>query len=223
MKTTNKKPISKAPQRRKRGTTIRTAPTISATPRASVPGSVSAEVTRNSASACDQTNGSVSFQAPETKNRIARSTAQTPPMTFFHAGKSRLARSRPKCAGFAVVSDIDTPFYRNPGGTLSPLGRGEELLGNVHRPPDILLRVGRRDETGLELRWRQINSPIQHPVEKLPKPCDIGAFGRFPVRYRIGRKEKGEHRPHAVHRNSRRHIRGKLRRAAFDNFIDLSM
>jgi len=33
-------------------------------------------------------------------------------MAFFQAGKSKLASSIPKWAGFAVVSDIATPFYR---------------------------------------------------------------------------------------------------------------
>src|SRR5580658_2695518 len=136
MKTTSSRPSSQAPQRRNRGTRMRTAPSISATPRASVPGSVSAEATRNSDSAWDQTNGSVSFQAPETKNRMARSTAQTPPIAFFQAGKSRLAIPMPKSAGFAVVSDISLILPKSGGARRAGDGRlgGEELAGNLDRP-----------------------------------------------------------------------------------------
>src|ERR1700722_20173512 len=215
MKTTSRRPMSKAPQRRNCGTRMRTAPTISPMPSAIAPGSASAPGNRNSTRACDQVYGSVSFQAPDTKNRIARSTAQTPPMTFFKAGKSKLAIPTPKWAGVAVVSDIDPSFYRIP--------RGPELLGDFDRPGDILLAVGRRNESRLELRGRQVDSPVQHPMEKLAETARIGALGRFPVRYRLLNKEKGEHGPHAVHHNARRDLGRKLRGAALDDLVDLRM
>src|SRR5580700_879771 len=201
METTSSRPSSQAPQRRNRGTRMSTAPSISPMPRASVPGSVSAEATRNSDRAWDQTNGSVSFQAPETKNGIARSTAQTPPMAFFQAGKSRLAIPRPKSAGFAVVSDICPILPKSGGARRAGDGRvgGEELAGNLHSPANVGFAVRGREESSLELGGRQIDSPVQHPVEKPAETHGIGALGRFPVRHGLGREEKREHRSHAVH------------------------
>src|ERR1700722_5272220 len=111
MKTTSRNPSSQDPQRRNRGTRMRTAPSVSPMPTANAPGKAKAEGIRSSTRNCDQKKGSVSFHAPDTKNKIARNKAQIPPMAFFQAGKSTLTRSRPIWAGFAVVSDIYSPFY----------------------------------------------------------------------------------------------------------------
>src|SRR5580698_8330795 len=196
MKMTNRRPSNKAPQRRNRGTRIRTAPTISPTPSASAPGKASVPGTRNSSSIWDHLKGSVSFHAPETKNRIATSTAQTPPMVFFQAGKSKLARSKPTWAGFAVVSDI---------GTFNFTG-SKELLGGLHRPRDVLLGMCGREKPGFELRRREVNPAIQHPVEELAKPAGIGPLSGFPIGHWSRCEEEGEHRSYAVYRDPRRHV-----------------
>src|SRR5579863_3566697 len=120
MKTTSRNPSSQDPQRRNLGTKMRTAPNVSPMPTASAPGKANAEGIRSSTRNCDQKKGSVSFHAPDTKNKIARNKAQIPPMAFFQAGKSTLTRSRPIWAGFAVVSDIYAPFY--------PIRRGPSPL-----------------------------------------------------------------------------------------------
>ena len=54
-------------------------------------------------SSCDQTKGSVSFQQPDAKKRIASNTADTPPTADFQAGKSTPAPLRANVPADAVA------------------------------------------------------------------------------------------------------------------------
>src|SRR5581483_10261188 len=176
MNMSNSKPTSHDPQRRNRGTKIRTPPSISATPSASVPGKASTGATWNSARNCDHLKGSDSFQAPETKKTIASNTAQTPPISFFQAGRSTLTRPSPKSDGLAVVSDICTSYFTGLGSTLDCRERGKVLASGLASYSNIVLGVRRRKEPRFVLRRGQIDAAIQHPMEELAKTCRIGPF-----------------------------------------------
>ena len=72
-----------------------TAPKASPIPSSKVKGKAKLAGTRNCVSACDQRNGSVSFQLPYTKNNIASKTEKVVPRATFQPGKSKAAIPRP--------------------------------------------------------------------------------------------------------------------------------
>src|ERR1039457_323469 len=81
MNAINSRPMIQLPQRRKRGTTISAAPSISLTPTRIVNGSLMSDGTWNCPMACDHSYSETSFHTPETQNRMANRTAATPPVT----------------------------------------------------------------------------------------------------------------------------------------------
>ncbi len=58
--------------------------------------------------------------------------------------------------------------------------------------------MGRRNETGFELRWREINTAFQTSVEKLREPSWIAPFCPGKIDNRRARKKQTEHRAEAV-------------------------
>src|SRR5260370_41849003 len=58
-------------------------------------------------------------------------------------------------------------------------------------------------------------------MEKLLEAGGVRALGGCPIRYGVGREEKGEHRSHAVYRDSRGGVGGKLRGAAIGDLVNL--
>ena len=94
MKISRSTDASAAPQRRNRGSRIRIPVKVSPTHKARVNGILHCGGTRNSSTMCDQPNGSVIFQMPEERKRMATTTAATCPATVFQAGISKLPPSR---------------------------------------------------------------------------------------------------------------------------------
>src|SRR5579862_4469753 len=101
--------------------------------------------------------------------------------------------------------------------------RSKELSGSLHGAGNVLLSVGRREKPCFVLRGRQVNSPIQHPVEELSKPAGVGALGRFPIGHELGRKEEREHGTDAVYGDALGNVRSQLRGALFEKIVDLGM
>src|SRR5260370_31228743 len=99
----------------------------------------------------------------------------------------------------------------------------EELIGGVHGTRNILLAVRRGNETCLKLRGREIDAPIEHPVEELLEPIRVATLGRLPIHHRIGREEEGKHRTDTIHSDPFRNFRRQLCRALLNYLVDFRM
>src|SRR5215472_6599239 len=185
--------INQLPQRRKRGTRIRTAENVSAIPRVRVKGKARLECTLNSVSACAHWNGSESFHAPDVKKMMARRRAATLPSVFCQAGRSTPPGTRPSSACSTALLLILSLFYP------SCRPPAEELLSGFCSLAYIFFGVRPRQESGFELRRRKINTPIQHEMEEFLETCGIQPLSRVPVSNGPRSEKKREQRPYAVH------------------------
>ena len=77
-------------------------------------------------------------------------------------------------------------------------GLGEGLPGSLHRRLDVLVRVGGREEGGLELGGRKVDAVLEHHLEILGEFLRVGLPGAGRVEDRVGREEDRDHRPHPV-------------------------
>src|SRR5450755_1647438 len=74
----------------------------------------------------------------------------------------------------------------------------KRLLGRRNRLLHIFLSMRSSHKRRLELRWRKINSVLQHRPEEISERLGVAFLGRSPVRDRPWREEPGKHRTDAV-------------------------
>jgi len=142
--------------------------------------------TRNSVSTCDQVDGSAIPAAGAKKSM--RVIGRLFPQWLFSSRKSMPAEIQAQFSRSACFHAYLS--YSNQGKRHALLSAAEKLVGGVHRAGDVLLIVRRRKKTCLKLRGREIDSPIEHPMEECLKASRIGTLGRLPIDTGSGREKK---------------------------------